>query len=334
MTLNKSYYKKKRNGKLEYATLFDTDTQDEKKNDSNILDYEKSNKQTSSRLQTIDTQTFEYKYIKKGSILIKLHRNQVGMNFRYFYIDDMNYALRWFSPNKKYESSCVKLSDIVSVKKANKKMLNEFGNGIYINDQIYQLSLKIKYLNNAKKPAYLYIVCKNKLEQKLWLCGLGHLINDQYNTKYYFENYIKFLNDDIYQYLDLCSIFFHNYFEGGVRHFNKYIQQQLNKIQKQGEKIENIEYIKDMDNEIKQYIIPLSKNISEILSTICSFVNNMNRYKTFKKITKKEKKNITILLFQIEIKYQVIEDIFKVLSKKYKKQIKKKKQKKDFDKYY
>ena len=85
----------------------------------NILDYEKSNKQTSSRLQTIDTQTFEYKYIKKGSILIKLHRNQVGMNFRYFYIDDMNYALRWFSPNKKYESSCVKLSDIVSVKKAN-----------------------------------------------------------------------------------------------------------------------------------------------------------------------------------------------------------------------
>jgi hypothetical protein len=89
-----------------------------------------------------------------------------------------------------------------------------------------------------------------------------------------------------------------------------------------------------MDDEIKQYIIPLSKNISEILSTICSFVNNINRYKTFKKITKKEKKNITILLFQIEIKYQVIEDIFKVLSKKYKKQIKQKKQKTNFEKYY
>jgi hypothetical protein len=259
MTLNKSYYKKKRNGKLEYATLFDTDIQDEKKNVSNILDYEKSNKQISSRLQTIDTKSFEYKYIKKGSILIKLHRNQFGMNFRYFYIDDMNYALRWFSPNKKYESSYVKLSDIVSVKKADKKMLKEFGNGIYIDNQIYQLSLKIKYLNNAKKPAYLYIVCKNKLEQKIWLCGLGHLINDQYNTKYYFENYIEYLNDDIYQYLDLCSIYFHNYFENGAKHFNKYVQQQLNKIQKQGGKIENIEYIKDMDDEIKQYIIPLSK---------------------------------------------------------------------------
>jgi len=333
MTLNKSYYKK-RNGKLEYATLFDTDTQDEKKNESNILDYEKSNKQTSSRLQTIDTQILEYKYIKKGSILIKLHRNQVGMNFRYFYIDDMNYALRWFSPNKKYESSYVKLSDIVSVKKANKKMLNEFGNGMYIDNRIYQLSLKIKYLNNAKKPAYLYIVCKNKLEQKLWLCGLGHLINDQYNTKYYFENYIEYLNDDIYQYLDVCSIFFHNYFENGVKHFNKYVQQQLNKIQKQEKKLENIEYIKDMDDEIKQYIIPLSKKISETLSTICSFVNNINRYAKYEKITKTEKKNITILLFQNEIKYQIIEDILKVLSKKYKKQIKQKKQKINFENHY
>jgi len=89
-----------------------------------------------------------------------------------------------------------------------------------------------------------------------------------------------------------------------------------------------------MDDEIKQYIIPLSKKISETLSTICSFVNNINRYAKYEKITKTEKKNITILLFQNEIKYQIIEDILKVLSKKYKKQIKQKKQKINFENHY
>ena len=61
MTLNQKFYKKNKNGKLEYTTLFDTDIKDEK---------EKSNKETSPRLQIIDTNTIEYKYIKQGSILI------------------------------------------------------------------------------------------------------------------------------------------------------------------------------------------------------------------------------------------------------------------------
>jgi len=59
MTLNQKFYKKNKNGKLEYTTLFDTDIKDEK---------EKSNKETSPRLQIIDTNTIEYKYIKQGNV--------------------------------------------------------------------------------------------------------------------------------------------------------------------------------------------------------------------------------------------------------------------------
>ena len=44
MTLNKSYYKKTKNGKLEYATLFDTDIQDEKKKESKRMARKRPNK--------------------------------------------------------------------------------------------------------------------------------------------------------------------------------------------------------------------------------------------------------------------------------------------------
>lgn len=328
MTLNKKYYKKAKNGKLEYATLFDTDTKDEK--EINILDNEKSNKQTLPKLQMIDSKTFEYKYIKKGSILIKLCRNQVGMNFRYFYIDNMNYALRWFSPNKKYESSSIKLANIVSVKKATKNMLKEFQGGAYIDIRIYQLSLKISYYNDKKKPEFLYIVCKNKLEQKLWLCGLGNMINDKYKDKYYFERYTEYLNDDIYQYSDICCIFYYDYFKEGISTYKYHIQQQSKKNLKLMEKLKNMENVKDMNDEIKYYITPQLNHAQELISTVSSFIRvNINR-----KFSKIEKENITILLSQIEIKSQVSADIFKVLSQKYKKQIKKIKQQKDFEKYY
>jgi hypothetical protein len=328
MTLNKKYYKKDKNGKLEYATLFDTDTKDEK--EINILDNEKLNKQTLPKLQMIDSKSFEYKYIKKGSILIKLHRNQFGMNFRYFYIDNMNYALRWFSPNKKYESSSIKLTNIVSVKKATKYMLKEFQGSAYIDTRMYQLSLKISYYNDKKKPEFLYIVCKNKLEQKLWLCGLGNMINDKYKDKYYFERYTEYLNDDIYQYSDICCIFYYDYFKEGISTYKYHIQQQSKKNLKLMEKLTNMENVKDMNDEIKYYITPQLNHVQELISTVSSFIgNNINR-----KFSKIEKENITILLSQIEIKSKVSTDIFKVLSQKYKKQIKKIKQQKDFEKYY
>ena len=316
MTLNKKFYKKAKNGKLEYATLFDTDIEGEKK--INVLDNEKSNKEISSRLQIIDSKTIEYKYIKQGSILIKLCRNQFGMNFRYFYIDNMNYALRWFSPNKKYESSYIKLANIVSVKKATKNMLKEFLEGIYIDSRIYKLSLKISYYNDKKKPEFLYIVCKNKLEQKLWLCGLGNLINNQYNTQHNFENYTEHLNDDIYQYSDICCLFYYNYFQGDILGCKIYIQQQSKnnlKLIKKIKKMEDVKDMKDMNDEIKYYITPQINHIQELISTISFLIKN----NIYRKCSKIEKKNIIILLFQIEIKSTVSKDIFKVLSKKYKK---------------
>ena len=308
MTLNQKFYKKNKNGKLEYTTLFDTDIKDEK---------EKSNKETSPRLQIIDTNTIEYKYIKQGSILIKLCRNQFGMNFRYFYIDNMNYALRWFSPNKKYESSYIKLANIINVEKTTKNMLEKFPNGI-IDSQIYKLSLKISYYNDKKKTKFLYVVCKNKLEQKLWLYGLGTLINNQYNTKPNFENYTEYLNDDIYQYSDICCLFYYNYFHGDILGCKIYIQQQSKnnlKLIKKIKKMEDVKDMKDMNDEIKYYITPQINHIQELISTISFLIKN----NIYRKCSKIEKKNIIILLFQIEIKSTVSKDIFKVLSKKYKK---------------
>tara|TARA_B100001971_G_scaffold60976_1_gene55972 strand:+ start:6163 stop:7179 length:1017 start_codon:yes stop_codon:yes gene_type:complete len=334
MTLNEKFYKKDKNGKLEYATLFDTDTKDEK--EINILDNKKSNKQQSNKqqlpkLQMIDSKSFEYKYIKQGSILIKLCRTQFGMNFRYFYIDNMNYALRWFSPNKKYESSCIKLANIVKIKKATKNMLKEFPGGVYLNSNIYKLSIKISYYNDKNKPEFLYLVCKNKLEQLIWLCGLGNLIdNNRCDDKYDLESYTEYLNDDIYQYSDICNLFYYIDDKEEILTFKIYITQQSKKKKKLMEKIKNIEDIKDMNDEIKYYIIPQLNHIQKLISNVCSFIN-ANSYRKF---SKNENENIFILITQIEIKSKVSREIFKVLSKKYKKQIKKNKTKKKFEKYY
>ena len=329
MTLNKKYYKKDENGKLEYATLFNDDTKDEK--EINILDNEKSNKQQLQKLQMIDSKSFEYKYIKQGSILNKICRTQFGLNFRYFYIDSMNYALRWFSPNKKYESSCIKLANIVKIKKATKNMLKEFQGGVYLNSNIYKLSMKISYYNDKNKPEYLYLICKNKLEQQIWLRGLGNLINNnKCHNIYDWEYYTKYLDDDIYQYSDMCKLFY--YIDGKEEKstFKICITQQSKKNKKMMEKIKNIEDIKDMNDEIKYYIIPQLNHIQKIISNVCSFINDNN----YRKFSKNENENISILITQIEIKSKVSREIFKVLSKKYKKQIKKNKTKKNFEKYY
>jgi hypothetical protein len=91
-----------------------------------------------------------------------------------------------------------------------------------------------------------------------------------------------------------------------------------------------MENVKDMNDEIKYYITPQLNHAQKLISTVSSFIED-NIYRKFSKI---EKENITILLSQIEIKSKVSTDIFKVLSKKYKKQIKKIKQQKNFNKKF
>jgi len=322
MTLNKEFYKENKNGKFEYTTLFDSDIEEK--------DKEESHEQASPRLQMINSRTFEYKYIKQGSILIKLCRNSVGMNFRFFYIDNMNYALRWFSPNKKYETSYIKLANIVSVKKATKQMVKEFPGGIYIDYRIYHLSIKISYYNDKKKPAFLYIVCKNKLEQKIWLYGLGNMINNARKIKYPFEKYTEYLNDNIYQYSDICNLFYKLDYILGNTPIRIYIQEQSKKFVNMSKKLEKMKDVKDMNDKIKRYITPQLKHSQEIISNVSSYLKKISNRKLFKL----ERNNITILLFQVDVKYQISKHILKVLSKKYKKQIKKIKQQKDFEKYY
>ncbi len=85
-----------------------------------------------------------------------------------------------------------------------------------------------------------------------------------------------------------------------------------------------------MFDEIKQYITPQLKHSQEIISDVSSYLKKIQH----RKLLKLERKNITILLFQVDVKYQISKHILKVLSKKYKKKIKKIKQQKDFEKYY
>lgn len=316
MKFNEEFYKKDKNGKLEYTTLFDIEDTKE----INIPDDENLNKQ--SLLKSIDDKSFEYKYIKQGSILVKICRNQFGMNCRYFYIDKINYALRWFSPNKKYESSCIKLSNIVRVKKATKKMMTEFSGGVYINGNIYKLSIKISYYNDQRKE-FLYVVCKNKLEQEIWLSGLGKLINNEYDNKFNFERYREYLDDDIYQYSDLCTLFYYNDNLEGISNLKAYITSHSNKNLKLKKKIKNIENIKDMNDEIKCYITPQINQIEKLIDDISCLLNQS----IGRNISKKKKTNTSILLAQLQIVSQINNDIFKVLSKKYKKQIKQKNKK-------
>ena len=68
--------------------------------------------------------------------------------------------------------------------------------------------------------------------------------------------------------------------------------------------------------EIKNFITPLVDKIYQLTSQIIFNVNKNNI------ISSLQKKDLNLFLYQIDIMYNVIDNILKVLHKKYKKEIK------------
>ena len=268
------------------------------------------------------------KYVQNGNILLKFCRTQVGINFRYFYIDYKNNQLCWISPNKKYLSSCIKLTDIVKIKKANKEMLIDtsfifnFDND---NNNIINLSLKIEYKNLQNENEYIYITCKNKIERKIWLAGLKYLVNDTHDK--YVDVTFDYINDDIYQYKEIHRIFYFDYFLHNKYDITKFVRNQKFKMQKQFNKKNNLLQIdNNLTIEIGNFITPLVNRIYQLTGhIICSF----DKYQ----IPFQKKDDINILLYQIDIINNVIDNNLKALYNKYKKKIKKKEKENENDSF-
>ena len=247
-------------------------------------------------------------FIHIGSIMLKINRRNNGLSFRYFYIDKTNYALNWFSRNKKMKDSRIKVFNIFSIKKNTKNVNKKLENyGLIFNKDIYKLSLEIMYKQpNSNKSEMLLLIARNKLEQELWYEGLHSLKNISKNEypndkKYKNTNEIikKYKNDENYKYIHLfdclrCRSVEHTFIRPEFEIYRKKILKRINNLNK---------YSRD----ISLWILPLLKNLQTLINKgLLIFDENKDeKYKNIRKLS--------LLLYQLRIEYYTIKDIYKVL---------------------
>lgn len=335
----KTYFKKRRDGSLTFATITIDNEKTSQNNEKikliepvepveSIGREEKKIIKKSKKYSNINPINF----IKNGSIVIKLCRHTEGMNFRFFYVNHNSTYLRWFSPSKYFKFSNIPINQIVNVIKKPKnfyKNLDPFHNFLSDNN-IHQLVLRISYLDghergldgmpfNLKqhyKPTetkHLYIIFKNKLELDLWYLGLMGII-DSKNIKKYIPNNephkskveLNLYINDFYKYDSLMN--YHQYSKLKFREHVLY-----NEIKKHKYKIKKrFTKLKQMDSGLQgcigYYILPILQTSLKLALHCIQIFNDSGS-----QLCEKDLSRIGMWLYQMKIEYAVIKDIIKIL---------------------
>ena len=314
--INKHFYKKNNKGGYDFRTI-------ELKNEhmeTNLKDFlEKKPKPKPKDIHKLYGKYYDkidpFFFIHIGSIMLKINRRNNGLSFRYFYIDKTNYALNWFSRNKKMKDSRIQVFNIFSIKKNTKNVNKKLENyGLIFNENIYKLSLEIMYKQpNSNKSETLLLIARNKLEQELWYEGLHLLKNISKNEypndeKYKNTNEIikQYRNDENYKYVHLfdclvCRQFEHTFIQPEFEKYRKKILKRINNINKYSR---HISYWKD----ISFWVLPLLESLHTLISKgILIFDENKDD------LNLNNIRKLSLLLYQLRIEYYTIKDIYKVL---------------------
>ncbi len=304
--INKHFYKKMNDGEYDFSTI-------ELKNEHMETDLEEKPKDIHKLYGKLYNKYYNkmdpFSFIHIGSIMLKINRRNNGLVFHYFYIDRKNYALNWFSCNKKMKDSRIKVFNIFSIKKNTKNVNKKLENyGLIFNKDIYKLSLEIMYKQpNSNKSEMLLLIARNKLEQELWYEGLHSLKNISKNEypndeKYKNTNEIikKYKNDENYKYIHLfdclrCRSVEHTFIRPEFEIYRKKILKRINNLNK---------YSRD----ISLWILPLLKNLQTLINKgLLIFDENRGN------LNLNNIRQLSLLLYQLRIEYYTIKDIYKAL---------------------
>ena len=302
--INKHFYKKMNDGEYDFSTI-------ELKNEHMETDLEEKPKDIHKLYGKLYNKYYNkmdpFSFIHIGSIMLKINRRNNGLVFHYFYIDRKNYALNWFSRNKKMKDSRIKVFNIFSIKKNTKNVNKKLENyGLIFNEDIYKLSLEIRYKQQyLNKNEVLFLIARNKLEQELWYEGLHSLKtkNEYQNDKKYkntSEIIKKYKNDENYKYIYLFDCLVrqhieHIFLEPEFEIYRQKILKRINNLNK-------------YSKHISSWILPLLKNLQTLINNgLLIFDENRGN------LNLNNIRQLSLLLYQLRIEYYTIKDIYKAL---------------------
>ena len=283
-----------------------SDVSDENLNENRMVPYTSRKKSSNSinnksKFDKIDVDPI--KFIKDGSILLKLCQRNYNFHFRFFEVTKNERYLVWLTPNKKDNNSKIKISTIRSVTKCTyyNDILKKYITSQMNSQDFYKLLLKIVYNNNNEPDAEsqtLYLIAKSETELNIWYCGLKHLTKSNvfnyycgYNKDKYKNSYIDdttniklkklHLNNSVENCKQLYNAVNNSYLPKYAE-IDKVFTKYRDKFFKRLDKVNKIlPEQKDMMN-LDKYVYPFLDNINKIIMSYSNLVNNSFISKDFK----------------------------------------------------